>query len=118
MPYDLTRENYTAQLWALEGITSYYDDLTLVRCGLIGASDYLELIGRSITTLRTPGRAKQRVAESSFEAIAAELSASISPRSLPITFAARASCPWRSCYAPSPSTSTCGRGKGTKIAST
>src|SRR5439155_18250098 len=54
VPYDLTRENYTAQLWALEGITSYYDDLTLVRCGLIGASDYLELIGRSITTLRTP----------------------------------------------------------------
>src|SRR5438552_2973375 len=74
VPYDLTRENYTAQLWALEGITSYYDDLTLVRCGLIGASDYLELVGRSITTLRTPGRAKQRVAESSFEAIAAELS--------------------------------------------
>src|SRR5439155_14998614 len=103
VPYDLTRENYTAQLWALEGITSYYDDLTLVRCGLIGASDYLELVGRSMTTLRTPGRAKQRVAESSFEAIAAELSASISPRSLPITFAACASCPWRSCYAPSPS---------------
>ena len=69
VPYDLTRENYTAQLWAFEGITSYYDDLTLVRCGLIGATDYLELVGRSITTLlRTPGRAKQSVAESSFDA--------------------------------------------------
>ncbi len=36
VPYDLTRESYTAQLWAFEGITSYYDDLTLLRCGLIG----------------------------------------------------------------------------------
>ena len=32
-PYDLTRENYTRQLWAFEGITSYYDDLALVRSG-------------------------------------------------------------------------------------
>ncbi|HZF18510.1 MAG TPA: peptidase M61, partial [Burkholderiales bacterium] len=34
-PYDLDRENYTTLLWAFEGITSYYDDLALVRCGLI-----------------------------------------------------------------------------------
>src|SRR5205809_334472 len=37
VPYDLDRENYTTLLWAFEGITSYYDDLALVRCGLIGA---------------------------------------------------------------------------------
>jgi predicted metalloprotease with PDZ domain len=68
-PYDLDRENYTALLWAFEGITSYYDDLALVRCGLIEKKDYLELLGRSITThLRTPGRAKQSLAESSFDA--------------------------------------------------
>ncbi len=69
VPYDLDRENYTTLLWAFEGITSYYDDLALVRCGLIGKKDYLELLGRSITTyLRTPGRAKQSLAESSFDA--------------------------------------------------
>jgi predicted metalloprotease with PDZ domain len=68
-PYDLDRENYTTLLWAFEGITSYYDDLALVRCGLIGARDYLELLGRSITAyLRAPGRAKQSLAESSFDA--------------------------------------------------
>jgi predicted metalloprotease with PDZ domain len=68
-PYDLDRENYTSLLWAFEGITSYYDDLALVRCGLIGKKDYLELLGRSITShLRMPGRAKQSVAESSFDA--------------------------------------------------
>jgi predicted metalloprotease with PDZ domain len=68
-PYDLTRENYTRQLWAFEGITSYYDDLALVRCGLIPATRYLELVGRTITTvLRSPGRLTQSVAESSFDA--------------------------------------------------
>ncbi len=68
-PYDLTRENYTRQLWAFEGITSYYDDLALVRCGLIPPARYLELVGREITTvLRNPGRRVQSVAESSFDA--------------------------------------------------
>ena len=69
VPYDLSRESYTRQLWAFEGITSYYDDLALVRCGLIDAKRYLELLGRAITTvLRTPGRFVQSVAESSFDA--------------------------------------------------
>ena len=68
-PYDLNRENYTTLLWAFEGITSYYDDLALVRSGLISREQYLESLGRGITQLlRTPGRHKQTVTESSFEA--------------------------------------------------
>jgi len=68
-PYDLDREGYTTLLWAFEGVTSYYDDLALVRSGLIGTKDYLELLGRSVTTyLRAPGRRKQSLAESSFDA--------------------------------------------------
>jgi predicted metalloprotease with PDZ domain len=68
-PYDLDRESYTGLLWAFEGVTSYYDDLALVRCGLIGRKDYLELLGRAITVhLRAPGRRKQTLAESSFDA--------------------------------------------------
>jgi predicted metalloprotease with PDZ domain len=68
-PYDLSRESYTRQLWAFEGITSYYDDLALVRCGLIDAPRYLELVGRTITTLlRTPGRLVQSVSDASFDA--------------------------------------------------
>ncbi|MGH8680774.1 MAG: M61 family metallopeptidase, partial [Burkholderiales bacterium] len=68
-PYDLERENYTTLLWAFEGVTSYYDDLALVRCGLLGPEDYLETLGRSITQLlRTPGRHRQTVAESSWDA--------------------------------------------------
>jgi predicted metalloprotease with PDZ domain len=68
-PYDLDRESYTTLLWAFEGVTSYYDDLALVRCGLIGRKDYLELLGRAITAhLRTPGRTKQTLVEASFDA--------------------------------------------------
>jgi predicted metalloprotease with PDZ domain len=68
-PYDLSRENYTRQLWAFEGITSYYDDLALTRCGLISAERYLELLARTITTVqRGPGRLAQSVADSSFDA--------------------------------------------------
>jgi predicted metalloprotease with PDZ domain len=68
-PYDLARENYTRQLWAFEGITSYYDDLALVRSGLIPPARYLELVGRTVTTvLRGAGRHQQSVAESSFDA--------------------------------------------------
>lgn len=69
MPYDLRREVNTGLLWAFEGITSYYDDLLLVRAGLISAPAYLELLGQQITRhLRTPGRQRQSVTGSSFEA--------------------------------------------------
>jgi len=68
-PYDLERENYTRLLWAFEGITSYYDDLQLVRAGLISESEYLEIVARNITSLlRTAGRMKQTVEEASFDA--------------------------------------------------
>jgi predicted metalloprotease with PDZ domain len=68
-PYDLDRENYTSLLWVFEGFTSYYDDLMLLRAGVIDRDSYLELLGRTITShLRTPGRHRQSVAESSFDA--------------------------------------------------
>ncbi|HUL93000.1 MAG TPA: PDZ domain-containing protein [Burkholderiales bacterium] len=68
-PYDLDRESYTSLLWAFEGMTSYYDDLALVRSGLIGRKDYLELLGRAITAhLRAPGRRRQTLAAASFDA--------------------------------------------------
>jgi predicted metalloprotease with PDZ domain len=69
VPYDLTREAFTRQLWMFEGFTSYYDDLALVRAGVITRDDYLRLIGRNLTALaRNAGRNVQSVAESSFDA--------------------------------------------------
>jgi predicted metalloprotease with PDZ domain len=68
-PYDLTRENHTTLLWAFEGLTSYYDDLALVRSGTISEASYLELLGRTLTSVwRVPGRFKQSVADASFDA--------------------------------------------------
>ena len=69
VPYDLAREAYTRQLWAFEGITSYYDDLALARSGVVDAASYLELLGRTVTAvLRTPGRHVQSLADASFDA--------------------------------------------------
>ena len=68
-PYDLQQENYTPLLWLFEGFTSYYDDLTLLRTGLIDAPAYLGLLAKTINAvLRGSGRHKQSVAESSFDA--------------------------------------------------
>ncbi|MDR2788392.1 MAG: PDZ domain-containing protein [Candidatus Accumulibacter sp.] len=69
MPYDLDRENYTTQLWAFEGITSYYDDLALLRSGVIGLRDWFDLTASTLGNLRRcPGRLRQSLAESSFDA--------------------------------------------------
>ncbi|NNE59311.1 MAG: M61 family metallopeptidase [Woeseia sp.] len=69
VPFDLQAEAYTGLLWVFEGITSYYDDLALVRSGLITAESYLELLGQNMTRVqRTHGRFRQSVEESSFYA--------------------------------------------------
>ena len=67
--YDYTQENYTELLWFFEGFTSYYDDLFLVRCGLIDSARYLKLIARTVGgVLALPGRKVQSVAQASFDA--------------------------------------------------
>jgi predicted metalloprotease with PDZ domain len=66
---DYARENYTELLWFFEGFTSYYDDLIVLRSGLIDAPRYLKLLATTISSLQaTPGRAVQSVAAASFDA--------------------------------------------------
>lgn len=66
---DLNQEAYTELLWAFEGITSYYDDLFLVRSSRISPAAYLELLAKTITRVhRNPGHHKQTLAQSSFHA--------------------------------------------------
>jgi len=68
-PLDYTRENYTELLWFFEGFTSYYDDLLLVRAGLVDEARYLNLLAKTISgVLGTPGRHVQSVAQASFDA--------------------------------------------------
>ena len=66
---DLNHEAYTEQLWAFEGITSYYDDLFLVRSGVISPEGYLNLLAQNISRVQQGhGRRLQTLAESSFRA--------------------------------------------------
>lgn len=68
-PYDLQVENYTPLLWLFEGFTSYYDDLMLVRSGIISEATYFKLLGKTVSNVwRGSGRTKQSIAESSFDA--------------------------------------------------
>jgi len=65
---NLSDEAYTRQLWIFEGITSYYDDLALVRAGVITAKSYLELISATLNRVRNQaGRLKQSLADSSYD---------------------------------------------------
>lgn len=64
---DLSQEVYTKQLWAYEGITSYYDDFSLCRTGIISFKEYLSILANTYTLIsRGSGESKLAVAESSF----------------------------------------------------
>ncbi len=66
---DLSQEVHTTLLWAFEGITSYYDELALARAGTLTGEEYLDLLAGTVTrVLRNPGRLRQSIAESSFDA--------------------------------------------------
>lgn len=68
-PYHLDQKNYTGLLWLFEGFTSYYDDLQLLRSGRIDITRYLKRIEKTWNmVLRGPGRHKQSLSESSFDA--------------------------------------------------
>jgi predicted metalloprotease with PDZ domain len=69
VPYTLSREGYTRMLWAYEGITSWYDDLFLLRSRRIDRDGWLELLGRTATqVMRSQGRDHETLEEASFDA--------------------------------------------------
>lgn len=66
--YDYENEIYTRSLWIAEGITSYYQDLALVRAGLLSEKEYLERISGDVESVqRTEGRKKQSLTDSSYD---------------------------------------------------
>ncbi len=68
-PYELSNRNHTRLLWLFEGFTSYYDDLQLFRSKRINLGAYLKLVSDNWNgVLRGPGRLKQSLADSSFDA--------------------------------------------------
>lgn len=66
---DLQAAAYSRDLWHYEGVTSYYDDLFLLRAEVIDAASYLDLVAEAATRLeRTPARLLHTLADASFEA--------------------------------------------------
>ncbi|AWB35048.1 M61 family metallopeptidase [Orrella marina] len=69
VPYRLDRPAHTRLLWVFEGFTSYYDDLMLLRSGVLDLPGYLKQICKGINQVHNGGgRFKQSLAQSSFDA--------------------------------------------------
>jgi predicted metalloprotease with PDZ domain len=67
-PFDYTKEVHTKDLWAMEGVTSYYEVLLAVRAGLLTPAQGFEEWATSWTGhLETPGRAVQSAEMASFD---------------------------------------------------
>jgi len=65
-PFNYNTEVYTDMLWIAEGITSYYDDLTLYRIGKMDRREYLGVISSQINRLEnSPGKDVMSLAHSS-----------------------------------------------------
>lgn len=68
-PFDYEQEAYTEGLWFVEGFTSYYDELLVVRAGGASGAEFLKDLSTAIQQLEsTPGRQVQSLDESSFDA--------------------------------------------------
>lgn len=50
-PYQYATEAYTTLHWFTEGVTSYYTDLTLLRCGLMSPQEFFKEIARTFEDL-------------------------------------------------------------------
>lgn len=69
VPYDFKEESYTGELWIAEGITSYYQNIFLLKSGLLSVDKYLEIISNDIRNDKErPGNYIQSLAEASFDA--------------------------------------------------
>ena len=65
-PFDYDQENLTNMLWVSEGLTVYYENIVLVRAGLMTRDQYLtEMAGAIGKFENSPGRHYQSATESS-----------------------------------------------------
>ncbi|MCK0123016.1 PDZ domain-containing protein [Gelidibacter sp. F2691] len=68
-PFDFSKANMSGDLWFAEGFTSYYDDLSLVRSGIISRDKYLQgLTGTFNYVWTSPGRQFFNPIEMSYQA--------------------------------------------------
>ncbi len=68
-PFNYDEENYTSLLWVMEGFTSYYDELILVRAGYYDKDDFLRKLQSTINYVEgSVGSRVQPVAHASYDA--------------------------------------------------
>ena len=68
-PFDYNQENYTDLLWVMEGFTSYYDELILLRSGYYSQHQMLGKIESAINYVEgSEGSRVQPLAHASFDA--------------------------------------------------
>lgn len=67
-PYDYSRATPTRLLWAMEGLTSYYGDLSLERSGFWSEAQYIEHLRAEIAALESsPAQSHLSLAQASFD---------------------------------------------------
>ncbi|MFM7644828.1 MAG: M61 family metallopeptidase [Sphingomonadales bacterium] len=68
-PFNYDQECYTSLLWVMEGITSYYDELLLLRAGFYTKNEFVSKLQSQINYVEgSPGARVQPVAHASFDA--------------------------------------------------
>jgi predicted metalloprotease with PDZ domain len=68
LPYDYSKENYSRLGFVYEGVTTYYGDLFLARCGVYDAGQFFTEINHRLQKhMDSFGRANMSVADASFD---------------------------------------------------
>jgi predicted metalloprotease with PDZ domain len=68
-PFDYDNENYTTLLWVMEGFTSYYEKMILLRAGIYDQEQFLKSMFGSLNYVEgSVGTRVQPVAHASFDA--------------------------------------------------
>jgi len=86
-PFDFENANVSRELWFGEGFTSYYDDLALVRAGIIDADEFGARMADLINTVTlSPGRRFYSPIEMSMQAPFVDAAVSVDPQNRANTF--------------------------------
>ena len=79
-PFKFDQVNMSGELWFAEGFTSYFDDLSLCRAGLISQEDYVKgLVGTFNYVWNSPGRQFFNPIEMSYQAPFVDAARSVDP---------------------------------------
>ncbi|MDT8369497.1 MAG: PDZ domain-containing protein, partial [Longimicrobiales bacterium] len=86
-PFDFERANMSRELWFGEGFTSYYDDLAMMRAGVLDVGQFARSMGGAVNAVtNSPGRNHFSPVEMSMQAPFVDAATSIDPTNRANTF--------------------------------